>query len=290
MSTCAIVPGLPCDYTVVLWSILFRAESAGNEALVADLWDKGTAGIIEQDDGLRAFFDDSVTQREVVDLAGPVEVEVRDEPLDGPPPRYDDWDPLLVGERFYITTPWIKLPTPVSRLRLEIDAADAFGTGRHETTQLCLEALEKYAAAHVVAVDIGCGSGILSAAAKLLGVNSVFSCDIHYDAIVRTKRQTAVPVFLGSTDAVQDRTADLVLANISARVLDRLAGELRRITKPDGRLIVSGFVRERTPEHYQPEIELERDSWLCWICRQQGIKADERQTDEALEHAMDWWL
>ena len=273
-----------------MWSILFRTARIDKDQLLAELWDNGTAGVIEEEEALRAFFADSVPRSQIIALAGADKFEIRKEPLQIRSVGVDDWDPLLVGDRFYIAPPGHKDVTPDGRLRLEIDAATAFGSGRHETTQLCLEALERHIAPNAVAADIGCGSGILSAAATKLGARAVFSCDIQQEAIEQTVRQTEAQVFLGSADSIRDKAADLVLANISARVLDRLAFDLRRITKPDGRLIVSGFVRERVPQQYQPEMESERDGWLCWVCRRQDVAICESETDEGMTHSADWWL
>jgi ribosomal protein L11 methyltransferase len=175
-------------------------------------------------------------------------------------------------------------------VRLEIEDTTAFGTGRHESTQLCLEALENCLVSGNVVVDVGCGSGILSSAARFLGARQVVSCDIHDDAIAATRKHIDSGVFGGSVDALADGSADLVLANISASVLDSLACDLKRITKPGGTLIISGFIRENPPPFFVPAESRERGEWLCWICRPETITAAAIPQDRVLLHRRDWWV
>ncbi len=203
----------------------------------------------------------------------------------------EGWDPVLVGERFYVAPPWVQGPAPLSRMRLDVDAATAFGTGRHETTQLCIEAMERILRPEDLVLDVGCGSGILSAAARMLGAKKIFSCDIQEDAVTTARQHVNTPVFRGSADAFSSATADLVVANISATVLDTLAFDLKRVIKPDGRLIVSGFVHERVPELYKPKEAYTRGDWLCWICRPADVVTALRVRDnEGLVHKAEWWL
>ena len=256
------------------------------------LWEHGTAGIAEERDGLRAFFDDEVTADSVCAVAGLYgATEPRAEPACEPSFERENWDPILIRKRFYVAPPWVTTAVPAGRLRLEIDAATAFGTGRHETTQLCLEALDLYLTAGSTVIDVGCGSGILSLAAKLLGARRVFSCDIHADALENAGRHVSTPLFIGSADALETECADLVLANISAAVLDRLAYDLKRITKPKGLVVASGFIREKLPECYSPKWAFERGEWLCWVCRPSGVRVSSREhAREGLSHVAEWWL
>jgi len=112
----------------------------------------------------------------------------------------------------------------------------AFGTGVHETTRLCMEALERHLRPGMDVLDVGTGSGILAEAARLLGAGKVYACDIDPVAI-----EIAGLGFVGSADAVASAAADLVLANISPEAILRLAPELLRVLRPNGMLLASGF-------------------------------------------------
>jgi ribosomal protein L11 methylase PrmA len=97
------------------------------------------------------------------------------------------------------------------------------------------------------------------------------------------------PLFLGSADAIRPAVADLVLANISARILDRIAADLKRVLKPTGLLIVSGFIADNPPKSFQPTEEASQGDWLCWICRPENIHPAAPDSDPNL-HPQDWWL
>ncbi len=274
-----------------MWSVTFPDKQTDEECLIGELWACGTVGIIEEEAGLRAFFADDVDVAALRRLVEDHRGDVRPESAEMTRSFVrEGWDPILVGERFYVAPPWVRGSVPSSRMRLEVDAATAFGTGRHETTQLCIEAMERILGPEDLVLDVGCGSGILSAAAGLLAARKIFSCDIHEDAVATAREHVDTPVFLGSADAISSATVDLVLANISATVLDTLAFDLRRVVKPEGLLVISGFVHEKVPEFYRPKEAYTRGDWLCWICGREDVLADLQPSDEGLVHRAEWWL
>jgi ribosomal protein L11 methylase PrmA len=127
-------------------SILLRIEAASNDALVAEIWELGCVGTFEEVHGLRAFFPNGVNLKQVTEVFQEYVVERR---RDEKEPNFNefernDCDPVLVGERFMVAPSWISLPTPPGRVRLTIDSTISFGTGRHESTQLALRAMERY--------------------------------------------------------------------------------------------------------------------------------------------------
>jgi ribosomal protein L11 methylase PrmA len=148
-------------------SILFRIEAASNDALVAEIWELGCMGTLEEVHGLRAFFPNGVNLKNATDVFQEYVVEKPREEKEPSLNEFDknDWDPVFVGERFMVVPSWISLPTPPGRIRLIIDSTISFGTGRHESTQLALQAIEKHLRPGDKVFDIGCGSGILSQAA-----------------------------------------------------------------------------------------------------------------------------
>jgi ribosomal protein L11 methyltransferase len=168
---------------------------------------------------------------------------------------------MAVGERFFLAPFWRDDPTPDGRVRITVNPGMAFGTGVHETTQLCLEALEKYLTPGMSVLDVGTGSGILAEAARLLGARFVYACDVDPVAV-----QIAGNAFVGSVDAIADASADLVVANISPEAIVSLAPDLLRVLRrPGGVMLASGFERDEVEwvkEKLPPAHEIrEKGNW-----------------------------
>jgi ribosomal protein L11 methyltransferase len=227
-----------------MFSIDIECGQADREMAIADLWEAGCTGIIERDDSIRVFFDDDARQAELVARFG-------GEAL---PADTRDWvafarehlKPMAIGERIFVIPEWCDDPTPPGRFRITINAGLAFGTGAHETTRLCLEALERHVSAGMTVIDIGTGSGILCEAALKLGAARAVAGDTDPEAVAvaRENFQRAgvhVAVFTGSADAVARGVADVVVANISPAWIAELAADWVRILEPRGVAILSGF-------------------------------------------------
>lgn len=204
--------------------------------------------------------------------------------------KNEDWEnnwkaffhPMPVGERLLIRPIWEEVTDTGGRVILDLEPGLAFGTGTHETTRLCMEALESYVNTNTEVLDIGCGSGILSVAALLLGAKNATGVDIDRIA-VRTARENgerngfAEPQYKllhGSLTDEVTGTYDLVLANIVADAIIMLSKNVRQFMKPGAVYIVSGIIDLREEEVKTALVEsgfqvikhFEEAGWLCFVC------------------------
>jgi ribosomal protein L11 methyltransferase len=223
-----------------MFSIEIECGPHDRDLLIADLWEQGCAGITEIDDRrMRVFFEDGADCGLLADRY-PGAIIRAEEDRDWVRTARDLLQPMLIGTRWFLVPEWRSDPTPPGRFRIEVNPGMAFGTGVHETTQLCLEALEDYVQPGIAVLDIGTGSGILGQAAALLGARHVYACDTD-PAALEIAGQRLPAGFIGSADAVRAGIADLVVANISPEAIVELAPDLWRTLRPGGVLLASGF-------------------------------------------------
>ena len=175
-----------------------------------------------------------------------------------------DWQPVEVG-RFIIAPPWSEIKDAPARIVIRIEPGMAFGTGTHETTRLCLKAIEKYFRGGSF-LDVGTGTGILAiAAAKMSPDARVEACDTDAEA-VEIARENArlngvgyqIDFRAGSVEE-QTSSADLVCANLTAPVIVELLPSLLGATC--GRLVLSGILVEQSELVQSRLLELGADSF-----------------------------
>jgi ribosomal protein L11 methyltransferase len=167
------------------------------------------------------------------------------------------WQPTPVGRRLLVLPAWLDAGD-TDRLVLRLDPGAAFGTGTHETTRMCLELLEECLSGGETVLDLGCGSGILSLAARLLGAGDVSGVD-YDEAAVRSSRENAR---LNGMDSLRFCRADLfadeawvalgqaavVTANLTADMLVAISPRIAGVLPAGGRLVASGIIRDREEE------------------------------------------
>ncbi|MBI4233547.1 MAG: 50S ribosomal protein L11 methyltransferase [Chloroflexi bacterium] len=162
---------------------------------------------------------------------------------------------LHVGQRLVLCPRWMEYQAPPGELVVRLDPGLAFGTGHHPTTRMCLEALERLLTPGARVLDLGTGSGVLAITAALLGASQVAALDTDATA-VRAARANArlnrvgrvVKVFRGTLPWESGESFNLVLANISARVISSQASLLVAALGTGGLLIASGMLQERRGE------------------------------------------
>lgn len=160
------------------------------------------------------------------------------------------WKPFEVGDRFYLAPEWdAEAVAPPDRILLRMPVGQGFGSGFHETTQLALRALEITTVEGGAVLDVGTGSGILLAAARLLGATNLIGCDLDPVAIEAARQYLSaskfpVHLFQGSIGAVRPQRFPVILANLNATLILNLLEPLFAALEPRGTLILSGILND----------------------------------------------
>jgi len=249
-----------------MYSIRIPCSREDVDRLSGELWEAGTVGIREIDEGDGTVL---IATFENPQAGGWKE----DESIDWVAETRRSWKGRTVGERIFLAPPWSGEATPGNRFRLIHNPGLASGTGEHPCTQLALIALEGAVRPGCRVVDVGTGSGILAIAALLLGAASAVGLDPD-EAALGVARENyrlnglAAEVAAGSAECLAEGCADITVANISATVLLSLGDELLRITAAGERLILSGFAESELAavEHNFPAIESRVFRLGEWIC------------------------
>lgn len=191
----------------------------------------------------------------------------------------EKWDVTHVTSKIAVVPDWIDYKPKSDEVIIKLEPGCAFGTGTHQTTQLCMKALEKYMKSGDKVADIGMGSGILSILAKKLGASSVYGCD-NDDTVIDVAKENAqkngVECYfeLGTADKVNDKF-DFVCANILHFVLAEIMGDLKNIMKTGALMSLSGILEEKKQmviEAYEKEglelvEEIKQDQWTSFVVK-----------------------
>lgn len=160
--------------------------------------------------------------------------------------------PTKITEHLVVKPSWEEYTPEAGDLVIEIDPGMAFGTGTHETTSLCMKLMEKYMRDDHKVLDVGCGSGILSIAASLLGAKDVLGIEIDEGAVEVAKENVAlngcsdnVKVVQGDLTKGIEYKADIIVANLMADLVMMLAGSALAHMEEDGVFISSGILTDK---------------------------------------------
>ena len=172
----------------------------------------------------------------------------------------EDWEsawkqyfkPVHVTDRIVVKPEWEEYSPQEGEIVIEIDPGMAFGTGTHETTSMCINQIEKNLKSGDTVIDIGCGSGILSMAAVLLGAQRATGVDLDpvavrvaLENVELNNLQDKIEILHGNlTDVIKEK-ADIVVANIMADIILILLEDVRAFIKDDGLFISSGIIQEK---------------------------------------------
>jgi ribosomal protein L11 methyltransferase len=188
----------------------------------------------------------------------------------------DEFKPKCFGNRLWICPTWTPPPFP-NAVNLILDPGLAFGTGKHETTSLCLHWLDKTELHDKTVIDYGCGSGILALAALKLGARHAHAVDIDGQALIATQsnaennaidaQQLAI-----SYPAELKKPADILLANILLTPLLALQADFKQLLVEQGTLVISGLLKEQKQgliDAYQEDFLLQEsadlDDWSLLV-------------------------
>ena len=192
---------------------------------------------------------------------------------------------LHIGQRLVVRPSWQEYEPQGDQIVLTLDPGLAFGTGHHPTTYMCLEQLERRVQDGMRILDLGTGSGLLAQAALLLGASWVLAVDTEADSIRAARRNlkeaglsSQVKIIRGSIPQPLAVDMDMVVANISAKVLIALSEHIVKSLKPGGVLIASGVLDERGDEVKEAfvaaglaEIEIQHsEDWLA-LCYERKV-------------------
>jgi ribosomal protein L11 methyltransferase len=286
-----------------VWHLLsVSVAREAEEAAGAIMFETGTTGVVTLEEGdesvtLGAYFDQGADPEETARrieaafareglaalLSGISISEIADQ--DWMQKWKEGFGPVEIGDRLVVAPSWALPPEAGDRLVIQIDPGMAFGTGTHETTRLCMQALETYWRGGSL-LDLGTGTGILAiAAARLAPGSLVTAIDIDPQAVevarenVEINRaQDSIRVIEGGPRDLTAERFDLVVANLTAEVIISLMDEIFSCLAGSGIVIFSGILDHLLPDVEQSAVEsglkiIERRTageWAALVARRDG--------------------
>lgn len=194
------------------------------------------------------------------------------------------YKPVKITDKIVIKPIWEDYKEEENDLVIELDPGMAFGTGTHETTRMCIQALDKYVEPDTTVFDVGCGSGILAIAAAKLGAKHVVGVDLDPVAVDSSKENVGfnnldnIEILEGNLLDVVEGKADIVVANIIAEIICILTSDVKKALNEGGLFITSGIIHDRVEmvcdklkECGFEVMEINKDGeWNCIVAKSIG--------------------
>ncbi len=161
----------------------------------------------------------------------------------------EKWTVTRVSDKISVVPSWLEYEPKEGEVTITLDPGCAFGTGTHQTTQLCMKAIEKYMHKGDTMADIGTGSGILAICAMKFGAQSAYGCD-NDETVIDVCRKNAeinnvkCSFELNTADKINEKY-DFICANILHNILAEIMGDLKNIMKDNGKIVLSGILDEK---------------------------------------------
>lgn len=270
-------------------------SDATRDRLLLDIDGAGVIGLDEDGDGVSLYLQDAVARDALAAAlahttwASVARLTTLDVPDDGWAARSQADLPAVRVDAIVVAPPWdvararaevAALPPDQRPDIIEIEPSTGFGTGHHQSTRLCLRALQQLDVTGLDVLDVGTGSGVLAIAAVRRGARQALGIDPDQDAIdaaadsvVRNDVGTRVALRAVGLDDPSLAPTPLVFANLTGVLLRREADALQRLIAPAGHAILSGFTEDEAWwvieafDHCQVETRLEEESWICLVLR-----------------------
>ena len=192
----------------------------------------------------------------------------------------EKWTVTHVTEKIAVVPSWLEYQAKENEITITLDPGCAFGTGTHQTTQLCMKAIEKYLKKGDSIADIGTGSGILAICAKKFGASDAYGCDNDetvIDVCIENAKINGINDIIFELKTADKLTTqyDFVCANILHNVLAEIMGDLKNIMKPQGKMVLSGILNEKKPivldaierENLKIVETIYQDQWVAFVVK-----------------------
>lgn len=235
-------------------------DPALEDVIQSRLFLTATTGSTSTEHTISAYFDTPADRDAAAAVLGEIaglELQLIERPrVDWLDAYQQSLEPMLIGARFVVAPDTALFPRHSDRLTIVVPQEQAFGTGSHETTSLCIELLETLALEGKRGLDVGAGSGILALAMHRLGAKKVLAFDNDPDAFgaLRDNRirngvpEEEMPLFIGSVEALRGGAFDIITMNIIPEVILPLLGDVVKRMDAHARLLLSGILLVKRDE------------------------------------------